>query len=59
MNAYVKDCKYGCGKTIFYDEKEQKWLETDTEKHHSYPRCKSTLTKQGKEVPFSLYADNR
>ena len=57
--VYIKDCKYNCGKKIYFDEQEQKYLETDSLKHHSYPRCKSILSKQGKVVSFSLYADNR
>lgn len=49
MNS--KKCGYGCGKTIYWDDNRSgklKWVETDSEILHNYPRCADLLKEQGK-----------
>lgn len=47
----ANQCKYGCGKLIFWDNNIQgkiKFRETDTGLLHDYPRCAKLLKEQGK-----------
>ena len=52
-----KLCKYKCGKEIEFRGKEGNkstgFFEVDTDKEHTYARCKKLLTEQRKEVPFN------
>lgn len=49
----AKDCRYGCGTKVFWNEDipgKLKWCEVNTGLKHDYPRCADLLKTQGKDV---------
>lgn len=48
-----KECKYGCGKMVYWDNNldgKLKWREVDGGAIHSYPRCADILKSQNKDL---------
>jgi hypothetical protein len=49
----VRQCKYGCGKLIFWDDtvkEKMKFVEEGSRILHTYPRCADLLQRQGKSL---------
>jgi hypothetical protein len=51
-----KECRFGCGKRIYWNKELNFWADLETDQLHSFRVCADIQKAQGKQVTFDKNA---